>query len=73
MNVSSYFGRDFGGKRVNDSTDFCLTALAQAHVALVMGSAFGSEGYARLSFATSLETLGRGFDALERFLHSSTR
>jgi aspartate aminotransferase len=38
-----------------------------------MGSAFGSEGYARLSFATSLETLGRGFDALEQFLHSSTR
>jgi aspartate aminotransferase len=73
MNVSSYFGRSFGGKPVNDSTDFCLTALAQAHVALVMGSAFGSEGYARLSFATSLETLGRGFDALERFLHSSTR
>jgi aspartate aminotransferase len=73
MNVSSYFGRDFGGKRVNDSTDFCLTALAKAHVALVMGSAFGSEGYTRLSFATSLETLGRGFDALEQFLHSSTR
>jgi aspartate aminotransferase len=71
MNVSHYFGRDFGGKRVNDSTAFCLTALAQAHVALVMGSAFGSEGYARLSFATSMETIARGFDALERFLRSS--
>ena len=33
-----------------------------------MGSAFGTEGYARLSFATDLETLGRGFDALEGFL-----
>jgi aspartate aminotransferase len=73
MNVADYFGRDFGGTRVNDSTSFCLTALAHAHVALVMGSAFGSEGYARLSFATSLETLGRGFDALEQFLRSSTR
>ncbi len=35
-----------------------------------MGSAFGSEGYARLSFATDLTTLEQGFDALEKFLAS---
>ena len=68
MNVSSHFGRTLGGREIPDSTAFCLTALASAHVALVMGSAFGAEGYARLSFATDLETLRRGFDALERFL-----
>jgi len=68
MNVSKHFGRTLGGKVINDSTDFCLTALAAVHVALVMGSAFGTEGYARLSFATDLKTLGRGFDALEVFL-----
>ena len=68
MNVSEHFGRVLGGAKVTDSTSFCLSALAHAHVALVMGSAFGSEGYARLSFATSLETLERGFDALETFL-----
>jgi len=45
-----------------------LTALAKAHVGLVVGSAFGSEGYARLSFATDLETLEKGFDALAGFL-----
>ena len=33
-----------------------------------MGSAFGAEGYARMSFATSMETMERGFDALERLL-----
>ncbi len=70
MNVSSHFGRTLGGVKVTDSTSFCLTALAQAHVALVMGSAFGSEGYARLSFATDLDTLERGFDAMTKFLHS---
>ncbi len=37
---------------------------AKLSVALVMGSAFGAEGYARLSFATSMRTLERGFDAL---------
>jgi len=68
MNVSKHFGRTLGGRVINDSTEFCLTALAQAHVAMVMGSAFGAEGYARLSFATNLKTLERGFDALELFL-----
>ena len=68
MNVSSHFGRTLGGQPIPDSTAFCLTALAEAHVALVMGSAFGAEGYARLSFATDMETLRRGFDALEVFL-----
>jgi aspartate aminotransferase len=68
MNVSSHFGRTLRGRRITDSTSFCMTALAEAHVALVMGSAFGAEGYARLSFATDLATIEEGFDALERFL-----
>ncbi len=34
-----------------------------------MGSAFGAEGYARMSFATDLRTLERGFDSLAQFLH----
>lgn len=68
MNVSAHFGRVLAGEKVTDSTSFCLAALAKAHVALVMGSAFGSEGYARLSFATDLTTLERGFDAIEKFL-----
>ena len=68
MNVSEHFGRTIGGKPIANSTDFCLAALADAHVATVMGSAFGAEGFARLSFATNLEILERGFDALARFL-----
>jgi aspartate aminotransferase len=70
MNVASHFGRTLGGTLIKDSTSFCTAALAQAHVALVMGSAFGTEGYVRLSFATDLKTLERGFDALETFLHN---
>ena len=68
MNVSKHFGRTLAGTKVASSTEFCLTALAQAQVALVMGSAFGTEGYARLSFATSMPILEKGFDALQRFL-----
>ncbi len=68
MNVSPHFGRTIGGTLIENSTSFCMAALSQANVALVMGSAFGGEGYARMSFATSLRTLEKGFDALERFL-----
>jgi aspartate aminotransferase len=70
MNISKLFGRVLGGKRIADSTAFCTAALSDARVALVMGSAFGAEGYARLSFATDLQTLQRGFDALTAFLKS---
>ncbi len=68
MDVSSHFGRVLRRRQIANSSDFCLAALAEAHVALVMGSAFGAEGYARLSFATSHDVLKRGFDALADFL-----
>lgn len=70
MNVKEHLGRTLAGEKVADDTAFCLTALAKAHVAMVMGSAFGADGFARLSFATDLTTLSRGFDALEEFLVS---
>ncbi len=70
LNVSRHFGRTLGGELVKDSTDFCRVALSQAHVALVMGSAFGAEGYARMSFATDMTTIERGFDALEKLLRA---
>src|SRR5205814_9352798 len=68
FDVSAYFGRSLGGKRVTDSAGFCQVALESAHVNLVPGSAFGAEGYVRLSFATSREQLKGGLDQLERLL-----
>jgi aspartate aminotransferase len=35
-----------------------------------MGSAFGAEGYARISFATSMANLEAAFDRLEQWLGS---
>jgi len=68
--VSKHFGRTLGGRPVVDSTSFCMAALSSARVALVMGSAFGAEGYVRMSFASDLATLEKGFDVLTRFLRS---
>jgi aspartate aminotransferase len=70
FNIKAHLGRSYGGVAVNNSSDWCLQLLAQQGVALVMGSAFGAEGYARLSFATSMDVLKNGFDKIEAFLKS---
>lgn len=46
---------------------FSETLLNEVGIALVPGSAFGTEGCIRLSFATSMETLQDGMDRLQRF------
>lgn len=69
FNVSSCFNRPLlGGSKVKDATEFCTALLEQAHVALVTGDAFGAPGYVRLSFATGLDQLKAGLDAIEKFL-----
>src|SRR5262245_777071 len=70
FNVAGYFGKSPAGKKVVDSASFCQAALESAHVNLVPGSAFGAEGYVRLSFATSREQINAGLDRLEKFLRS---
>ncbi len=70
VNIKAHLGRSYNGTRVDNSTQWCLALLEQQNVATVMGSAFGAEGYARISFATSLDTLKAGFDRIEAFLKS---
>jgi aspartate aminotransferase len=68
VNIRAHLGRSYGGKRVDNSSQWCLTLLDQQNVATVMGSAFGAEGYARISFATDMKTLEAGFDRIEAFV-----
>jgi aspartate aminotransferase len=68
FNMSSYFGKSIGDKKITDSASFCQTVLESARVSLVQGSAFGAEGYVRLSFAASRDQLSAGLDALENLL-----
>ena len=70
FSVAAHFGRTLAGKKVTDSAGFCQVALESAHVNLVPGSAFGAEGYVRLSFATSREQINGGLDRLEQLLIS---
>ncbi len=47
--------------------DFCNRLLDEEKVAAVPGSAFGAEGYLRLSYATSDEIIQKGVTRLARF------
>jgi len=53
---------------VANDVEMAELILNTAEVALVPGSAFGAEGYMRLSFATSRENLERSLDRLEKML-----
>jgi aspartate aminotransferase len=68
FDVSAHFGKTLGVRKVTDSNSFCLAALESAHVNLVTGTAFGAEGFVRLSYATSREQLQGGLDRLEQLL-----
>jgi aspartate aminotransferase len=68
FDVSAYFGKPLGGVTVNDSLAFCKACLETAHVNLVPGSAFGAEGFVRMSYATSREELEGGLTAFARWL-----
>ncbi|SFR45143.1 pyridoxal phosphate-dependent aminotransferase [Halogeometricum limi] len=48
----------------DDDTSWCEAAIEDAHVATVPGSAFGSPGYARISYAASEERLREAVDRL---------
>jgi aspartate aminotransferase len=49
------------------SVEFCSRLLEAEKVAAVPGSAFGAEGYLRLSYATSDEIIAKGVSRLARF------
>lgn len=55
--VSSYYGKSFNGKKIENSTDMAFYLLNEANVATVMGSAFGDDDCIRLSYATSEDLL----------------
>ena len=52
----------------NDSLTFCKRLLEEAEVAVVPGVGFGSEGYFRFSFATSMENIEIGIKRIEAFV-----
>lgn len=56
-NISHYLHSQSEILKVENSFDFAMHLLYESHIAVVPGSAFGKEGYLRLSYATSMDYL----------------
>jgi aspartate aminotransferase len=67
-NFSSYFGKTFNGKTINNSVDLADYFLDEAKVASVPGAAFGADDFVRFSFATSMEIIKDGMTRIKKAL-----
>jgi aspartate aminotransferase len=65
-NIAKLFGRSVNGRPINNSADLAGYLLEEAKVALVSGDAFGADAYIRLSYATSMESIQKGLDRIEK-------
>jgi len=62
--------KDKNGKKLENDTDFVQSLLENNNVAVVQGSAFGLEGYFRISYATSMENLEKAMHRIKEFCES---
>jgi aspartate aminotransferase len=51
-------------------TDFVQKLLEKSNVAVVQGSAFGLDGYFRISYATSMQNLKKAMERIRSFCES---
>jgi aspartate aminotransferase len=66
-NISVAFGRG-----ISSAMTFSEKLLAEAHVAVVPGEAFGTDEHVRISYATSMAELTRGLDRIEKFIREQS-
>ncbi len=67
-NFSSYYGKSYQGKRIENSTMLADYFLDAAKVAVVPGVEFGADPFERLSYATSMEDIKEGLSRIEEAL-----
>ena len=62
--------KDKLGKKLENDTDFVQSLLENNNVAVVQGSAFGLDGFFRISYATSMSNLEKAMQRLKEFCDS---
>jgi aspartate aminotransferase len=67
-NFSSYYGKSYQGKKIENSTHLANFFLEVAGVAVVPGVEFGADSFERLSYATSMEDIKEGLNRVEESL-----
>jgi aspartate aminotransferase len=71
VNIKKHLGRAYNGAKCDNSAQWCLALLEQQNVGTVMGSAFGAEGYVRISYAAAMPELEAGLDRMVAFIASA--
>ena len=70
-NCSKFIGKkNKTGKIIKNDSDFVSLLLETQLVAVVQGSAFGLEGYFRISYATSMNNLKKALERISNFCKS---
>lgn len=59
--IKQYFGKTDGQQVIANADDLCMYLLNTAHVSTVTGSAFGKPDCIRISFATNMNNIEKGF------------
>jgi len=62
--------KDSNGNELKTDTDFVQSLLENSGIAVVQGSAFGLEGFFRISYATSMENLKKALEKISTFCKS---
>jgi aspartate aminotransferase len=65
--VDGLYGKSCEGTAIDGSFALADLLLDKARLAVVPGAAFGADAFVRLSYATSMDAIGKGLDRLEAF------
>ena len=65
---SSFFGKSFGERKINNADDLAMYLLEEGHVACVSGAAFGDPNCFRMSYATSDENIVEAISRIKEAL-----
>ena len=63
-NLEGLLGREIKGRRAASTAELAELLLDEVKVAIVPGEAFGTPGYARISFALGDDDLGEGLNRI---------
>ena len=66
--ISSYFGKELAGVKINNASDFAMYLLEHANVATVTGEAFGNPHCIRISYAASEAEIREAVDRIKKVL-----
>ncbi|MGC8765746.1 MAG: pyridoxal phosphate-dependent aminotransferase [Brevinematia bacterium] len=67
-NIQYYLGKEVAGRVPNDSIEFTEILLEKANISVIPGSAFGMEGFIRISYSESIQRLQEAVKRLKSAL-----